>query len=479
MVKPKWGTIPTSADRRTTVWGVAGGIAILAALAAYIIGFAAGAPSASPPLFAVTTAISGLVVVVCGLRLGWRGHWRTARIIFWLSVSLAAYIAFAASAGLLAPHGGTWPAILVALEGGWYVVPVTVCGVAALVGVEEISGKPGALRWWRVVIAAITAVTFVVGLFAVTPAEACSGAVCPDAYLRLGDGVGAFIPASASTTLEIVFGVITLMWMLSVAVTAVVAWVCAARATDLRRARLTIVAVGACAPALTLVTYGLLLAAAGAGMIASEVAATVLSFAYCLPPAVVAWGLLLAHTARDDGVTGAAERSARWILTGLWALVSAQLACLIGSILGSGAREGAMLVASAVALVLGVLFIAAFTPAVHRVRAFATAATRKNPSTVEPFVGALTPRERQVLALIAAGRSNAAIAAELFVSERTVDNHVSNVFDKLGLGRSADVNRRVQAAAAWLIAATASEPQTSEAAEENLSRSPPRLRARR
>jgi DNA-binding NarL/FixJ family response regulator len=49
----------------------------------------------------------------------------------------------------------------------------------------------------------------------------------------------------------------------------------------------------------------------------------------------------------------------------------------------------------------------------------------------------LTPRELQVLRLVAAGRTNKAIAAELVLSERTVDRHVSNIFTKLGLSSRA------------------------------------------
>jgi DNA-binding NarL/FixJ family response regulator len=43
----------------------------------------------------------------------------------------------------------------------------------------------------------------------------------------------------------------------------------------------------------------------------------------------------------------------------------------------------------------------------------------------------LTPRELQVLRLVAAGKTNKAIAAELFLSEKTVDRHVSNILTKL------------------------------------------------
>jgi DNA-binding NarL/FixJ family response regulator len=48
--------------------------------------------------------------------------------------------------------------------------------------------------------------------------------------------------------------------------------------------------------------------------------------------------------------------------------------------------------------------------------------------------GGLTARELQVLALAAAGKSNRAIATELFLSEKTVERHLSNIFTKLGVG---------------------------------------------
>ena len=63
----------------------------------------------------------------------------------------------------------------------------------------------------------------------------------------------------------------------------------------------------------------------------------------------------------------------------------------------------------------------------------------------------LTSREREVLALMAEGRSNAGIGAELFLSERTVETHVSRVFDKLGLiDAPSSGNRRVLAVLTYL-----------------------------
>jgi DNA-binding NarL/FixJ family response regulator len=70
-------------------------------------------------------------------------------------------------------------------------------------------------------------------------------------------------------------------------------------------------------------------------------------------------------------------------------------------------------------------------------------------SAREPL-GTLTPRELEVLGLMAEGRSNAAIAAKLVVTERAVAKHTSNIFAKLDLPPSDDDNRRVLAVLAYL-----------------------------
>jgi DNA-binding NarL/FixJ family response regulator len=65
-------------------------------------------------------------------------------------------------------------------------------------------------------------------------------------------------------------------------------------------------------------------------------------------------------------------------------------------------------------------------------------------------VAALSPREHDVLELMAGGRSNAAIAAQLFISEGAVGKHTASIFAKLQLAPSDDTNRRVMAVLAYL-----------------------------
>jgi DNA-binding NarL/FixJ family response regulator len=67
-------------------------------------------------------------------------------------------------------------------------------------------------------------------------------------------------------------------------------------------------------------------------------------------------------------------------------------------------------------------------------------------------LGALTPRERQVLGHMAEGRSNSGIAAALVVTDRAVEKHVANIFTKLRLPPSGEDHRRVLAVLAYLRA---------------------------
>jgi DNA-binding NarL/FixJ family response regulator len=99
--------------------------------------------------------------------------------------------------------------------------------------------------------------------------------------------------------------------------------------------------------------------------------------------------------------------------------------------------------------------VAEFVDAVHRVAGGGTcidqeviaqlmARGRRNPIDV------LTPREREVLGLMAQGMTNVAIAKSLTVSDGAVEKHVGNIFSKLGLEPSAEEHRRVRAVLTFL-----------------------------
>ncbi len=123
---------------------------------------------------------------------------------------------------------------------------------------------------------------------------------------------------------------------------------------------------------------------------------------------------------------------------------------LLGAAAGGGAAGVGYLLKDRVA------DVGEFVEALGRVAAGGTAL---DPEVVTQLLGAsrrtdglgsLTPRERDVLALMAEGRSNGAIAAELVVSERAVEKHVGNIFMKLGLAPSDADHRRVLAVLRYL-----------------------------
>jgi DNA-binding NarL/FixJ family response regulator len=98
---------------------------------------------------------------------------------------------------------------------------------------------------------------------------------------------------------------------------------------------------------------------------------------------------------------------------------------------------------------------------IDTVRRVAAGATVMDPDVVASLLArhegdeplqALTQREREVLSLMAEGRSNAAIAARMFVTQKAVSKYSNNIFTKLGLQQSEEDNRRVLAVLAYLQA---------------------------
>jgi DNA-binding NarL/FixJ family response regulator len=104
--------------------------------------------------------------------------------------------------------------------------------------------------------------------------------------------------------------------------------------------------------------------------------------------------------------------------------------------------------------------VQAFVDAVRRV---AAGGTVLDPKVVEVLLsqhqrkepmGRLTAREREAMGLMAEGRSNAAIAAKMFITNKAVDKHINSIFMKLDLPMDADDNRRVLAVLRYLQGTT-------------------------
>jgi len=97
----------------------------------------------------------------------------------------------------------------------------------------------------------------------------------------------------------------------------------------------------------------------------------------------------------------------------------------------------------------------------NAIREVANGGSVIDPKVVEALVAAkvrkpqsplaeLTPREREVLGLMAEGKNNAAIAARLFLTERAIEKHINSIFSKLALTEEKDTHRRVRAALLFL-----------------------------
>jgi DNA-binding CsgD family transcriptional regulator len=133
-------------------------------------------------------------------------------------------------------------------------------------------------------------------------------------------------------------------------------------------------------------------------------------------------------------------------------LPRALLACLVGIVL--------LPVAGAVGIVLARLEIramrAVLTPQVRPAASADVPTPGASPDRAEAL-SLLTPREREVLGLMADGLSNAAIASNLVVTEGAVEKHVANIFGKLNLPPSSTDHRRVMAVRKYLDAEGAAD----------------------
>ena len=163
----------------------------------------------------------------------------------------------------------------------------------------------------------------------------------------------------------------------------------------------------------------------------------------------------------DEGILAAAEIRRRYPRTAVLVLSQHVETRNSVDLLRSGGGFGYLLKDR-------VLDVDDFLDAARRVAAGGTAldpevvAALLAPSTsADDPLEALTPREREVLALMAEGRTNAGIAKRLWLTEKTVETHVRSILGKLGLPTSADDHRRVLAALAYVRSSASARTGTS------------------
>jgi DNA-binding NarL/FixJ family response regulator len=169
-------------------------------------------------------------------------------------------------------------------------------------------------------------------------------------------------------------------------------------------------------------------------------------------PDVVVTDIRMPPTRVDEGIQAAAWLRANSPGTGVVVLSQYATPALAVALLGDGSAGRAYLLKERVA---GAAELAG------AIRTVAGGGSVIDPSVVDELVRSrtgkpdsdlswLTPRESEILAAMAQGRSNAGTAENLGLSERAVEKHINSLFSKLGLREEKDVNRRVKAVLVYL-----------------------------
>ncbi len=169
-------------------------------------------------------------------------------------------------------------------------------------------------------------------------------------------------------------------------------------------------------------------------------------------PDVVVTDIRMPPTGTDEGIQAASWLRENRPEVGVVVLSQYKAPAYALSLLETGSAGRAYLLKERVA---GVDELA------HAIRTVAQGGSVIDPQVVDELIEArashrssdlswLTPRESEILCEMAKGKSNAAIASTLQVSERAVEKHTNSIFSKLGLTEEKDVNRRVKAVLVYL-----------------------------
>jgi DNA-binding CsgD family transcriptional regulator len=403
-------------------------------LAGALIAFAArvtGAPYfGTDPAVVASLGVGALATAAVG-HATWRNDRTVGVAIVLASWTIAAYLIVLGLAGL------THANAVVRLAVGGHIPPLTMFVVTGLIARRRLLGHHAA-SWPLFVSVALAAV-----VFAATFTLAHLEGVSP--ILDLPDPV-----QTAAMSLNFV-------WLATLLLPpALLIW---SRRGDARAdpKRLATAAVASFVPVCQILLCTLVGRAVNASGISLDAGAVSLlvGLGAAWPLTAVGYGLAIRGRAAPFTVsTGVLARAGSLVL----GLMTAMIAICAGLLVSFGHGIGTTL-----AIAVSVLVVAlALRPIAARVLAAvvgeATCPRRPEATSVgagdqvrrEPSrLSALSGREREVLRLLAAGLSNAGIAAELVLSERTIDAHLRSVFGKLEMPDSKHDNRRVQAAGIW------------------------------
>ncbi|WP_433495380.1 response regulator transcription factor [Micromonospora sp. CA-248089] len=451
------------------VAGITAGTCVIALAA---LGAAGHGGFATDPVGALALAVAAVAVSVAALRLARSGHRAAGRLATGLAALLLAYLGLAVLAVATVAAGHRWAGPAVAAWNSAWIPPLALLQLTASAAVRTGAATPKAHRYvglvlgaatlanallttasepfdglptiagesWRTALAPVGAAVTVLGVAALLllPVTLWRAAFGSHHTVRARLGVAA--AATTAAPLTVVFclllavarapgdvepslgSVAFLVALSGAAVFAAACAVTAARgATEARRVGIVVRATGLAAAALLVVGAGTLVAAPGSSLGPTSVALVVSA------TTVVVGGGAWAGTGR------------------LAALLTAAPAAPVTTRNGAeGTEAGSAAGTADVAEPAGVAVETAPDASGAAVRVPASAGA--GPASV----GGLTAREREVLAALAEGASNAGIAAQLVVSERTVDAHLRAIFVKLDLTPGGDTNRRVRAARIWL-----------------------------
>lgn len=421
--------MPRQIVTSTALVAVTGALAVVALLAQRV-GGVEGYPT--HPLASLALAAAALLADLARRRLAATGNAPAARTAAWLTGSLlvalvAAVLAIAAHA--VAP--GPLASAAVALWSVTWIPPLALSQLVASAAVRPRAGLPRI----HAIVLSTSALAMLAGIALWRPIEPFVG-------------VSPIAPDEWPTRIGVVGDIATAIGFAGLLLLPITLGRAAASSRDRSRMRLGVAAAGTLAAPLVVIFCLALAIARDPGEVdpsAGSVAFLVAVAAGGAGGAVCAWLIAgdldarrvtvvvriatLAVAALVVAAVGTIVVAAGWAPTAAALLVAALAVSASAAAWVGGGRLGGSLASS-------------------RCSSSSSSSSLSRPAT--PSDSPLTMREREVLALLADGSSNSGIAAQLVVSERTVDAHLRAIFTKLDLTTDPAANRRVLAARSWL-----------------------------